>query len=233
MWSMSVAEVLVTRVQVMSLFNIINRGQVDRRPDRGPATNRSRTITATRGRGRGTSANRRSTAGVLQGHEATRQLPGPAYRTEEKRIPGSIAAHLTLMRVALERMGEKLEGPGPHLPQALGKGDRRERQQPGHGGKEEHEEVSADPFAELCDTTQADQEDELEEDIKKELLAWKRSKEATLKKSHFPQSYRDQWGTLSSSTTWDPKFKAAVERLFSTAGDALGPKRGRASVRTT
>ena len=42
---------------------------------------------------------------------------------------------------------------------------------------EEHEEVSSDPFAELCDTTQADQEDDLEEDIKKELLAWKRSKE--------------------------------------------------------
>ncbi|KAG0705271.1 hypothetical protein GWK47_024528 [Chionoecetes opilio] len=32
---------------------------------------------------------------------------------------------------------------------------------------EEHEEVSADPFAELCDTTQADQEDDLEEDIRR------------------------------------------------------------------
>ena len=44
---------------------------------------------------------------------------------------------------------------------------------------EKDEEVGADPFAELCgcDTTQADQNDHLEEDIKKELLAWKRSKE--------------------------------------------------------
>ncbi|KAG0720092.1 hypothetical protein GWK47_049171 [Chionoecetes opilio] len=79
---------------------------------------------------------------------------------------------------------------------------------------EEHEEVSADPFAELCDTTQADQEDDLEEDIKKELLAWKRSKE---------QSIGTVGDPLHQVQHWDPS-SAAVERLFSTAGDVLRPK---------
>ncbi|KAG0710877.1 hypothetical protein GWK47_021878 [Chionoecetes opilio] len=75
---------------------------------------------------------------------------------------------------------------------------------------EEHEEVSADPFAELCDTTQADQEDDLEEDIKKELLAWKRSKEATLKKSHFQAKLGTKWcDPLHQVQHWDPKLSSS------------------------
>ncbi|KAG0728213.1 hypothetical protein GWK47_003786 [Chionoecetes opilio] len=73
--------------------------------------------------------------------------------------------------------------------------------------------------------TQADQENDLEEDIKKTLLAWKRSKEATRKKSHFPAKYRDQWGDpLYQVQHWDPKLSSSGA-IISTLGTFLRPKR--------
>ncbi|KAG0720052.1 hypothetical protein GWK47_049269 [Chionoecetes opilio] len=98
---------------------------------------------------------------------------------------------------------------------ALIRQETEREQQPGHGGNGGAEEVSADPFAELCDTTQADQEDDLEEDIKKELLAWKRSKEQSIGTSGDP---------LHQVQHWDPKLSSSGA-IIQHSWDVLRPKR--------
>ena len=62
-----------------------------------------------------------------------------------------------------------------------------------HGTIEEQDHDSMDAFAELYTAVaplQSDEED-LEEVIKNELLAWNRSREEEVKKSQFPTKYRD------------------------------------------
>ncbi|KAG0724599.1 hypothetical protein GWK47_040292 [Chionoecetes opilio] len=81
-------------------------------------------------------------------------------------------------------------------------------------GMEEHEEVRRRPICRAVLTQpRLTRRDDLEEDIKKELLAWKRSKEGPV------------GDPLYQVQHWETQSSAAVERLFSTAGDVLRPKR--------
>ena len=65
----------------------------------------------------------------------------------------------------------------------------------------------------------------MEELIRKELQTWARSKEAEVKPEHFPSLHRDKWIALFIKYNTPLPSSAAVERMFSTAGDVLRPKR--------
>ncbi|QQP36250.1 Uncharacterized protein FKW44_021291 [Caligus rogercresseyi] len=80
-------------------------------------------------------------------------------------------------------------------------------------------EASDDPFTFLESPTVMEEDGPtIEELIKKEVDTWGRSKVAEVMPGQFPNMDREKWISLFINS-------AAVERMFSTAGDVLRPKR--------
>ena len=69
-------------------------------------------------------------------------------------------------------------------------------------------------------------EEELFETFERAIDRWKRSvSKLTLDKKLFPQEYRDVWIQVFLKYNTSLPSSAAVERIFSTAGDIIRPKR--------
>ena len=63
------------------------------------------------------------------------------------------------------------------------------------------------------------------EGIKQAAINWVRTREDVIKREHFPELHRDAWINLFIRYNTALASSAAVERLFSTAGNILRPKR--------